>query len=146
MTEMVPEGLVEQMEKLASKPMPKIDTADERKEAQLALGEKDVDIHDLKSQLKQIKEEQQLPEKSEVEKLQEELKQTQITNEALKGVLGEFIKFTELVLPEVQKTAGQHQSFFQIQQMVMIGKMLAGEPMPENIQNELGRKNEQSNK
>ena len=146
MTEMVPEGLVEQMEKLASKPMPKIDTADERKEAQLALGEKDVDIHDLKSQLKQIKEEQQLPEKSEVEKLQEELKQTQITNEALKGVLGEFIKFTELVLPEVQKTAGQHQSFFQIQQMVMIGKMLAGEPMPEDIQNELGRKNEQSNK
>ena len=142
MTEIVPEGLVKQMEKLASKPMPKIDTADERKEAQLALGEKDVDIHDLKSRLKQIKQEQQLPEKSEVEKLQEELKQTQITNEALKGVLSEFIKFAELVLPELQKTAGQHQSFFQIQQMVMIGKMLAGEPAPENIQKELNKKND----
>lgn len=143
MTDMadVTEELIEKVNYI-EKNMPKIDTVEERKEAQLALGEKDVDIKDLKSQLKQIKEEkvEQGEMKSDIEKLQEELKATQMTNEALKGVLGEFVKFTEAFLPEIQKTAGQHQSFFQIQQMVMIGKMLAGEPMPDNIKKDLEKK------
>ena len=141
MTESVPQEVVDKLtEKInyIENNMPKIDTSDERKEAQIALADKPVDIKNLKSQLKDIEEEKGLP--SEIDQLKEELKATQMTNEALKGVLGEFIKFTEAFLPEIEKTAGQHQSFFQMQQMVMVGKMLAGEPMPENIKKELEKK------
>lgn len=110
------------------------DNPEYRKEALQELSGKKVDIKEFQEQLKEIKENKSV---DEVAQLKEELKNTQMTNEALKGVLGQLCIFVEALLPEIQKSAGNHQSFFQIQQMVMIGKTLAAQPMPEAVQKEL---------
>ena len=127
------------------------DNPDYRKNAQLELSGKKVDIQELQSQIKEIKENKENntefdfeQTKEELAKVKEELKNVQMTDEALKGVLGQLCIFVEAILPEIQKTAGNHQSFFQIQQMVMIGKTLAAQPMPEAIKKEL--ENAKSNK
>jgi len=110
------------------------DNPEYRKEALQELSGKKVDIKEFQEQLKEIKENKSV---DEVTQLKEELKNTQMTNEALKGVLGQLCIFVEALLPEIQKSAGNHQSFFQIQQMVMIGKTLSAQPMPEAVQKEL---------
>lgn len=114
------------------------DNPEYRANAQMELSGKKVDIKEFQEQLKNIKE-GTTPESVEeqLKKVQEELKNTQMMNEALKGILGQLCTFVEAFLPEIQKTAGNHQSFFQIQQMVMIGKNLAMQEMPEAVKKEL---------
>lgn len=120
------------------------DNPEYRKEALQELSGKKVDLNEFRQQLKEVKENKENDTNFDLEQTKEELKNTQMTNEALKGVLGQLCTFVEAILPEIQKTAGNHQSFFQIQQMVMIGKTLAAQPMPEAIKKEL--ENAKSNK
>lgn len=132
----------------------KIDTAVERKEAQQALAKNKVDINEFKKEIADIKKEQTYSQEDGIidieegleKSLREELKNVQMTNEALKGILGQFVIFLEAFLPEIEKTAGDHKSFFQIQQMVMIAKVLSGEPMPEGLAKDIEKEKDGNDK
>ena len=131
------EIFVEKLGKIADMSLPKIDTPEQRARTQLALCDKEVDLNELKSKICEIKQEKGIHSPEEWKKLENELKTTQMTNEALKGILGQFVTFLDAFIPEIKNIAGEHQSFLQIQQMLIIGKMLANEPTPENIKKEL---------
>lgn len=151
--EILEEAVINKCSELSEKTK-KIDTVEERKEAQQTLAKNKVDLAQFKKDIKDIKENQPAQEEGIIDidreltaSIKEELRNVQMTNEALKGILGQFVIFLEAFLPVIEESGKDQKAFQQIQQLVMIAKVLSGEPMPESLAKDMeDSKNETENK
>lgn len=74
---------------------------------------------------KEITEKEQPKEKTEVEKLQDEIKQKDATIGALKGMLGQMVPVVEVMLPLLKEQPQLDKKLLdQIERMTQISKML----------------------
>lgn len=74
---------------------------------------------------KEITEKEQAKEKTEVEKLQDEIKQKDATIGALKGMLGQMVPVVEVMLPLLKEQPQLDKKLLdQIERMTQISKML----------------------